>query len=142
MVDGDMQNTLVERYRALSSRHLLAPQLSELATDSVLLTTETVHSHTRIAVAMRTNVGRDDVAVAADYRLDLRIGHDIAVDMTADQTVTLEKVAIMFTGRDHGVSEPATEAVRRLNRIERYADLEYGHLLDSICLMGRDPHKK
>jgi trehalose/maltose hydrolase-like predicted phosphorylase len=100
MVDGDMQNRLVERYRALSSRHLLAPQLSELSTDSVLLTTETIQSHMRIAAAMRTTVWRDDVAVAADYRLvreDLRIGHDIAVDMTAGQTVTLEKIATAFS---------------------------------------------
>ena len=73
---------------------------------------------------------RDDMPLSADYRLvqeDLRIGHDITVDMTAGQSVTLEKVATIFTGRDLGISEPAVDAGRELNRLGRYADVEHGH---------------
>ncbi len=46
-----------------------------------------------------------------------RIGHDIAVEMHVGRTVTPEKAATIFTGRNNGVSEPATEATRQLNRI-------------------------
>ena len=61
---------------------------------------------------------RDDMPLSADYRLvqeDLRIGHDITVDMTAGQSVTLEKVATIFSGRDLGISEPAVDAGRELS---------------------------
>ncbi len=132
MVDGDVRNGLVERYRELSSNHLVMPQLSELSADSVLLATETVQSHIRIVVAARNTVWRDESALASTYRLVQeyqRIGHDIAVEMVAGQTVTLEKVATIFTGRDHGMSEPATAATRQLNRVGRFAELEYGHRL-------------
>ena len=132
VVDGDVQNQLVGRYHDLSSRHLAVRQMQELSSDSMLLAAETVQSRTRIAVAARSTVWRDDVALSADYRLvkeDSRIGHDIAVDMAVGQSVTLEKVATIFTGRDHGISEPAVDAERELNRLGRYADLEHGHRL-------------
>jgi alpha,alpha-trehalase len=130
LIDGDVENLLVERYRELSSRHLSVVLLRELSGDSVQLVADTVQSKIRIAAAARTTVWRDDAPTAADYRLvqeDMRIGHDIAVDVVAGKSVRVEKVATLFTERDHGISEPAVNAARELIRLGRYADLEHGH---------------
>jgi alpha,alpha-trehalase len=132
LVDGDVANLGVERYRDLSSRHLAVLQLQELATDSVLLAAETVQSKVRIAVATRSTVWCDDAPLPAEYRLvreELRIGHDIAVDIAAGESIRLEKVATVFTGRDHGASEPVADAERQLHRLGRYAELQHGHQL-------------
>ncbi len=131
-IDADVENAGVERYRALSSRHLADVQTSELPGHTVLLTTRTVQSKVRIAVAARTTAWRGDAAASADYHLvqeDSCIGHDIAVEMWCGQAVTLEKVATIYTGRDHGISEPAAEAARELNRLGRFATIERGHRL-------------
>jgi Glycosyl hydrolase family 65, N-terminal domain len=45
LIDGDVENLLVERYRELSSRHLDVLELHELAPDSVQLVAETVQSN-------------------------------------------------------------------------------------------------
>ncbi len=133
LVDGDVENAGVDRYRDLSSRHLAVAELRELSDDSVLLVAETVQSKVGIAVGVRHTLRRDDDAqLSADKTMvkeDLRIGHDIAVDVASGQSVTLEKVATVFTSRDHGVSEPAVAAERELNRVGRYVELERGHQL-------------
>ena len=132
LIDGDVENLGVERYRDLSSRHLEVAGLQELSSESVLLTADTVQSQIRIAVAARTTVRCDGSPLRVDRRLvqeDLRIGHDIGVDVSEGNSISVEKVATLFTGRDHGISEPVTAAMRELNRVGRYADLEHGHRL-------------
>jgi trehalose/maltose hydrolase-like predicted phosphorylase len=72
-----------------------------LSNDSVVLEAETNQSKIRIGVAARNTVWRDNKPVVADYRLvqeQARIGHDIAVEIAAGQSVTLEKVITLFTG--------------------------------------------
>ena len=58
ILDGDVRNSGVERYRALSSDHLVATTTQELAPNSALLVCETVQSRIPIAVAARTTVWR------------------------------------------------------------------------------------
>ena len=61
LVDGDVQNRGVERYRDLSSRHFAVVGLQELSEDSVLLAAETLESKIGVAVALRNTVHRDGV---------------------------------------------------------------------------------
>jgi len=133
LLDGGVQNTMVERYRSLSSAHLTASAIDEIASDSVLLRTETSQSRIPIAVAARTTVWHDDVIEAraeAQYavvREGDRGGHDIQVVMSAGESITLEKVATIFTGRDTAISEPASAAQQHLEAAGRYADLHHEH---------------
>lgn len=132
IIDGDVVNGGVQRYRDLSSRHLNVTGLCALTGDSVLLEAETVQSRVRAAVAVRTTVRVDGGSVPEERRLvryERRIGHDIAVDVAEGQSVRVEKVVTLFTGRDHAISEPATEAARELDRATNYADLQAGHQL-------------
>ncbi|OBJ05570.1 trehalose-phosphatase [Mycobacterium alsense] len=133
LLDGGVQNTLVERYRSLAGAHLATPVIDEIGPDSVILRSHTSQSHISIAVAARTTVWRGD---AADVRADTRYtvvrdgdrgGHDIAVALSTGEAVTCEKVATVFTGRDTAISEPASAARQHLDAAGRYADLHRAH---------------
>ena len=130
LLDGTVQNTMVERYRSLSSGHLTTSVIDELGSDSVILRTQTSQSHISIAVAARSTVWHDDALADAQYavvREANRGGHDIRVALSAGQSVTLEKVATIFTGRDTAISEPASAAQQHLDAAGRYADLHHQH---------------
>ncbi|MGO9156986.1 trehalose-phosphatase [Mycobacterium sp.] len=129
-IDGGVSNSLVERYRDLGGKHLTSLSKRQLTDDSVLLAVETTQSHVGIAVAARTTVWREDAAVAAPRRLaesDSEIGHDICVELAAGQSVSVEKVVAIYTGRDVAISEPSLEAQRALSRLGRFGELLSGH---------------
>ncbi len=130
LLDGTVQNTMVERYRSLSSAHLTETVIDEIAPDSVILRTETSQSHISIAVAGRTIVWCDAAPAGAEYavvRDGDRGGHDIRVPLSAGQSVTCEKVVAIFTGRDTAISESASAAGQCLDAAGRYADLHHQH---------------
>lgn len=140
LIDGDVRNSGVERYRALSSDHLVATTTWELSPDSALLTCQTVQSRIPIAVAARTTAWRGDAPLPADVRFvdePRRAGHDMVVELEPGQSVTVEKMAAIFTGRDYAISEPAEAAARLLSRLGRYAELREGHLREWAHLWER-----
>ncbi|WP_063738385.1 trehalose-phosphatase [Mycobacterium tuberculosis] len=130
LVDGGVHNTLVDRYRQLSSQHLTTAEIEVLA-DSVLLRTQTSQSGIAIAVAARSTLWRDGQRVDAQYRVARdtnRGGHDIQVTLSAGQSVTLEKVATIFTSRDAATLTAAISAQRCLGEAGRYAELCQQHV--------------
>ncbi len=130
LLDGSVRNTLVERYRALSDTHLTAPVIDEISPDSVILQTQTSQSRIAIAVAARSTVWRDDVRAEARYeavREGNRGGHDIRVAVSAGESITLEKVATIVTGRDAAISETESAARNYLEEAGRYPDLYHQH---------------
>ena len=140
MIDGDVRNSGVERYRALSGDHLVATSTCELSDDSALLVCETVQSRIPIAVAARTTVWRGDAPLKTDMRFvdePRRAGHDLVVTVEAGESVTVEKVAAIFTGRDHAISEPGDAARRLLSRLGRYGELRDGHIREWAHLWER-----
>ncbi|MGD1173213.1 trehalose-phosphatase [Mycobacterium seoulense] len=144
LLDGSVRNTMVERYRSLSSTHLVSPVIDETATDSVILHTETSQSRIAIAVAARSTVWSGDTPADARYTLVReadRGGHDIAVALAAGESVACEKIVTIFTGRDGAISEPASTAQLHLDAADRYAELHCQHarawdLLWEQCTIG------
>ena len=139
-LDGNVTNSLVERYRDLANDHLELVEKREISHNSVLLTVRTTQSRVPIAMAARNIVWRDGTPVPAVYRLvdqAAEVGHDIAVVMSVGDALTLEKVVTLFTGRDVATSEPAVEAERWLSRIGRFAELRDGHLNAWVHLWER-----
>ncbi|MFP1154709.1 trehalose-phosphatase [Mycobacterium sherrisii] len=129
-IAGGVQNSLVERYRSLSGAHLTGCTLDEISPNSVLLQTQTSQSHIAIALAIRTTLWRDDAPADADYtfvREPHRGGHHIRTNLSSGQSITLEKAATIFTGRDPAISEPANSARHDLADAGRYADLHQHH---------------
>jgi len=139
-LDGNVANSLVDRYRDLANEHLGSLEKRGISDNSVLLTVETTQSRIPIAMAARTTVWRDGTPAPATYRLvdeAAEIGHDIAVELSVGEALTVEKIVTLFTGRDVATSEPAVDAQRWLSRLGRFAELRDGHLNDWVHLWER-----
>ncbi|KUI30351.1 haloacid dehalogenase [Mycobacterium sp. IS-1742] len=139
-LDGNVTNSLVERYRDLGKEHLDVVERRQLSDDSVLLTVRTTQSRIPVAMAARNVVWRDDAPVAASYRLvgdAAEIGHEITVEQSVGEALTVEKLVTLFTGRDVATSEPAVDAERWLGRLGRYAEVREEHLTDWLHLWER-----
>ncbi len=139
-LDGGVDNSLVDRYRDLAGQHLDVVAARELPGTGVLLETVTNQSRVAVAMAAGNTVRVDDGRDADERRLVADgpwIGHDLAVDVTAGQTVTLEKTVTVYTGRDRAISEPAVEAARWLPRLGRFDTLLESHALTWSHLWDR-----
>ena len=68
-LDGNVTNSLVERYRDLANEHLGSVDKREIGDDSVLLTVQTTQSRIPVAMAARSTVWRDGESVPATFRL-------------------------------------------------------------------------
>ncbi len=131
-LDGNVGNTMVERYRGLASTHLTSPKKRALTPNSVLLEVSTTQSQIPVALAARTTVWRDGQPAPATYRLvdeEFEVGHEIFAELAAGQSLLVEKVVTLVTGRDVATSEPAAAAERRLGRQERFAEIRDAHTL-------------
>lgn len=132
-VDGNVTNSLVERYRDLADEHLDLLDKHAIGEDSVLLSVQTNQSRIPVAMAARSTAWRNGEPVAATHRLfedRAEIGHDIAVRLSAGESVTVEKVVTVYTGRDVATSEPAVDAERWVTRLGRFDELLQGHLTE------------
>ena len=139
-LDGNVTNSLVERYRELANVHLDAVDTKAITDDSVLLTVQTTQSRVPVAMAARNSVWRDGECVPATFSLfeqDAEIGHDIAVRLSTGDAVTVEKVVTVYTGRDVATSEPGVDAQRGVGRLGRFNELLDGHLTDWTHLWER-----
>ena len=140
-LDGNIRNSLVERYQGLADKHLCLLDKREITGDSVLLAVQTTQSRIPVALAARTTVRRNETPTAessqatpdtsATYRLvdqDAEVGHDIELDLLMGESLSVEKVVTLFTGRDVAISEPAESAQRLLGRLGGFSEVLEGHL--------------
>ena len=129
-LDGRVRNTGVPRYAALNSRHLSPLEASAFGHDGIFLCTETTQSKVRIAQAACTGFFPD--AAWADLpRTPVKdrnyIGQECTIPMTEGQPLTIEKIASLYTSRDHGISECGEEARDALVHAGRFEDLLRSH---------------
>ncbi len=137
-IDGNVENTLVERYRDLESTHLELLRTAEVADDSVVLEAMTNQSHVHLAVGARSTLRRagdrqaqQQVQQQVERQLvdsERWIGHDLRTDLARDEAVTVDKIVTIFTSRDHAVTQPAEEAARWLGRLGTFDDLLGSHV--------------
>jgi trehalose-phosphatase len=131
-LDGNVRNSLVERYRDLSDKHLELLDKREIADDSVLLAVQTNQSRIPISFAARTTLWRNGTHDHATYKLVSRgaeIGHDIETELSTGDTLTVEKMVTLFTGRDVATSEPADAAQRWLSGLGGFGEVLEQHLI-------------
>ncbi|WP_305091537.1 trehalose-phosphatase [Prescottella sp. R16] len=141
-IDGAVGNTLVERYRDLASRHLAPADTEVVDENTVRLVTVTTESRIPVAVAARTTLWCGGEPATASYRPVTgagtgRVGHDIAIDVTTGEDITVEKTVTVVTGRAPAVSDPADESIRWLARTGRFADVLDEHILEWSRLWDR-----
>jgi trehalose/maltose hydrolase-like predicted phosphorylase len=128
-LDGTVRNAGVARYRDLAGTHLGPLSSQCLDEESVLLVVETTQSGIRVAEAARTRVLAPHATDAVREVVRERgwVGHDISVELSPGQDVTLEKVVAIFTSRDRAISEPAEAAVEELAAVDGFDGLRVRH---------------
>jgi trehalose/maltose hydrolase-like predicted phosphorylase len=131
-IDGTVQNAGVDRYRKLASDHLLSIDQWSSSPDTVVLTVETSQSRIRIATGARTQVRCSGVLCDVPRQVRTEPGlvmEEMAVEVSAGQVISVEKVAALHTGRDWALSEPSEAVVWDLGRAPGFDDLLDEHSL-------------
>ncbi len=129
-IDATVTNCGVPRYESLSGQHLGGIAISELGQGSVLVDAMTVQSRIPVAVATHTSVRCGERPATATYHFRDQAdsaGHDITTDVVVGQPVTVDKVAVVFTGHDRAISVPSEAATNRLTELGSYAQLFDAH---------------
>ena len=69
------------------------------------------------------------IVCAAFVDEEFEIGHEIFTELAAGQTLSVEKIVSVVTGRDVATSEVVAGAERRLGRQGRFAEVRAGHTI-------------
>jgi trehalose/maltose hydrolase-like predicted phosphorylase len=125
-LDGNVANDGVARYRELNGNHLEVLGSGAVGDQGVDLLVQSSQSHIHVAQAARTRVFSEQSQVRPDRQLVTDagfIGHDLSFECEQGQTIRVEKVAALYTSRDHAISEPRHEAGRAITRAAPFSDL-------------------
>lgn len=113
-LDGTVTNSGVERYRALTSRHLTHVHTGTSPRKAIWLRCRTRTSDIRIGLAARTTV--DAPAESGSVKENGRIARAFRIAVTDGRTVTVDKTVALHTSRDPAISDPLYAAVDRVRR--------------------------
>ncbi|RMI33559.1 trehalose-phosphatase [Nocardia stercoris] len=124
-IDTGVRNEGVQRYRELSGNHWAATEVVRAEPASIVVSARTSQSRIPVAVATRTTTSTavESRAVEVDH-LD---GHDLVLDLESGASVTVDKIAAIFTGRDRAVSDPAQAALAAAGEAGTFAELLDAH---------------
>jgi alpha,alpha-trehalase len=129
-LEGRVVNAGVARYRQLNNKHLIPLEAKPFDDDGVLLVVETNQSRLRVAEAARTRLYCNGKAIAPEREARAEEGYiaqHAVVTLAEGETLRLEKVVALHTGRDKAISEPAHAAVHSVSAAGRFGDLRKGH---------------
>jgi trehalose/maltose hydrolase-like predicted phosphorylase len=157
MLDGDVANTGVPRYKAFESKNLRVCDAVAMAPSSMLLQVETTQSQLRITQAARMHAGvRGSDAAVGMHPIEerARVGYDIVLDAVPGVSVEIEKIVALYTSRDRAIADPETAARTAIARADSFDALlrtherTWGqlwersdlHLLDAVSDEANDAH--
>ncbi len=138
-IDGEVTNAGVERYRELRGHHIDVESTDRPSDDVVRLVCRSVQSRLRVAIAARHRLETPDRAAdgAAEHdgpaaRRSLvdepaRVGQAWSLPIREGETVSLEKVCVVHSHRDHAISEPAHDAARTARLVGGFEQLVHEH---------------
>jgi beta-phosphoglucomutase family hydrolase len=121
-IDGDVRNFLVERYRDLHQRHLEPvgeSGISEERDDGAYLEMRTINSRHAVSMCSRTSAslgGNGDRSEEGDIirrsfesTVD-RVTEEFEADLEEHESITLEKLVAIYTGKDYDTDDPRAAA--------------------------------
>lgn len=119
-IDGDVDNSLVKRYRQLNNKHLTGLECGVSGKDIIWMQAETNQSRVSIAEAARTRVMADGEVLDVERRNvqdEGRVGQVMKVPVWEGLPIRVEKICAIFTSKDRAISEPLLEAVKNVERV-------------------------
>ena len=127
VLNADVKNEGVKRYKGLKNKHLL-PILEGESSDNVIqLHTKTNQSRLNIVIAARTKLYKNDQPAEFQKELIREKGHieyRFKGNIYQNEPLRIEKTISLFTSRDHGISECSCEATTTLHATGGFADGE------------------
>ncbi|WP_392676485.1 glycoside hydrolase family 65 protein [Streptomyces sp. LN785] len=125
VIDGNVTNAGVERYRGLSGRHLTGHRAGVEADGVAWLSCRTISSRIRIAVAVRTS-SRPLVAVGASCT-ETKTVQRMRLPVSRGRSAVVVKSAVLYTSLDRPLGDPLSLAVERASHAEAFAALLASH---------------
>lgn len=131
-IDGRIVNAGAKLYRAFNGKHLEPLAAEAVGNDGAYLLVRTRQSDLRIAQAARTQAFLDGrlletrrtVVKEAGY-----VGQEFAIELVQGQTLSMEKLAFLYTSRDYAISECGLEAHKAMARAGRFEAAKADHAL-------------
>jgi len=126
-LDGNVVNDGVARYRQLANQHLeticaVAPEV-----DVLCLKARTNQSRLEIAVAARTHLFHEDgsriIATPRVQHDEGFISHHFSIELARGESIRVEKIVALFSGRDRAIAECDLEACTAVSRAPDFATL-------------------
>ncbi len=125
-LDGNVDNSMVERYQSLDNHHLETIGTGMVGKDTIWLQAETNQSHVRITEAARTTVhdcpGGECENISAVERPGF-VGMELDIPMVSGRPIRVEKVVAVYTSKDRGISESRSEALHALEGAADFNEL-------------------
>lgn len=131
-IDGRVVNAGAKLYRNFNQKHLEPLGSEVVGKDTVYLLVRTAQSHLHVAQAARTQAFLQGQLLDVPRRSIEEpgyIGQELETDLQAGETLVLEKLASVYTSRDHAISECGLEARKALARAGNFAGVMADHIL-------------
>jgi beta-phosphoglucomutase family hydrolase len=130
-IDGRVVNAGAKLYRKFNNQHLEPLTGEVVGEDGVCLLVRTCQSNMHVAQAARTRAfvegqpreGARRVIDEPGY-----IGQEQVIDLRHGETLALEKLALLYTSRDHAISEPGLAARKAIARAGRFEAVMAEHV--------------
>jgi beta-phosphoglucomutase family hydrolase len=130
-IDGRVVNAGAKLYRKFNNKHLVPLGRELLSEGGVSLLVRTSQSNIHIAQAARTQAFRDGQLLDFPRRVIKEPGYiaqEWTVELTQGTTLILEKIASLYSSRDHAISECSLEARKAVTRAGRFEALMAPHV--------------
>ena len=129
-LNGAVINAGVPRYRQLNSKHLETLEKGCAGENGIYLVMQTSQSRTRLALAARTRLFRQDEREEVESRTieePQAIAQEFAVTVREKRAVTVEKTVALYSSRDRAISECGNAARIAVSESGRFVELLESH---------------
>ena len=131
-IDGRVVNAGAKLYRKFNNRHLEPLASEPVGDDGVYMMVRTNQSNLHVAQVVRTQAFLDGRPLDVSRRVIEEpgyIGQELKFDIKLGETLALEKLASLYTSRDHAISECGLEARKTIARTGRFDAIMKEHVL-------------
>ena len=131
-IEGRIVNSGAKLYRKFNNKHLRHVSSQIIGGDCVCLQTRTSQSLIHVAQTARTQIFIDGRVVESSRRAveqPCYISQDLTVDIKQGESLTVEKIALLYSSRDQAISEPGLAASKAASRAGRFDAIKADHLL-------------
>jgi len=131
-IDGRIVNAGAKLYRRFNNKHLEYLSGQIISEDGVCLQVRTSQSQIHVAQVARTQAFIDGRVIESSRRCVEERGfiyQDLTVDIKQGESLTVEKLAFLYTSRDQAISEAGLAARKAARRVGRYDAVKADHVL-------------